>query len=77
MKELAKSGQENFREEISVEKAIDYFESIDESYKVEIIKDIDPNEVLSSQIYLEHLVDKRVISPFQKNFFVLYLEVNY
>ena len=48
MKELAKSGQEIFREEISVEKAIDYFESIDESYKVEIIKDIDPNEVLST-----------------------------
>ncbi|MBT5782367.1 MAG: threonine--tRNA ligase [Candidatus Marinimicrobia bacterium] len=48
MKELAKSGQEIFREEISVEKAIDYFESIDESYKIEIIKDIDPNEVLST-----------------------------
>ena len=37
MKELAKSGQEIFRNEISVEKAINYFESIDESYKVEII----------------------------------------
>jgi len=48
MKELAKSGQEIFREEISVEKAIDHFASIDESYKVEIIKDIDPNEVLST-----------------------------
>ena len=48
MKELAKSGQEIFRNEISVEKAINYFESIDESYKVEIIKDIDPNEILST-----------------------------
>ena len=48
MKELAKRGQEIFRNEISVEEAINYFESIDESYKVEIIKDIDPNEILST-----------------------------
>ena len=48
MKELAKSGQEIIRSEVSVENAIDYFESIGESYKVEIIKDIDPDEILST-----------------------------
>ena len=48
MKELAKSGQEIIRNEVSVENAIDYFESIGESYKVEIIKDIDPDEILST-----------------------------
>ena len=48
MKELAKSSQEIIRNEVSVKNAIDYFESIGESYKVEIIKDIDPDEILST-----------------------------
>ena len=48
MKELAKSGQEIKRKEISVKDAISLFENIGEDYKVEIIKQIDPNDIISA-----------------------------
>ncbi len=48
MKELAKAGQEITRQEISVNDAIKLFSDIGESYKVEIIEQIDPNDNISA-----------------------------
>ena len=48
MKELAKSSQEISRIEISAKDAINMFDDMGESYKVEIIKEIDSNEVISA-----------------------------
>ena len=48
MKELAKSSQEISRIEISTKDAIKMFDDMGESYKVEIIKEIDSNEVISA-----------------------------
>ena len=48
MKELAKAAQEISRIEVSAKKAIQIFEKMGESYKVEIIKDIDSNDVISA-----------------------------
>jgi threonyl-tRNA synthetase len=48
MKELAKSSQKISRIEISVKDAIKMFDDMGESYKVEIIKEIDSNEVISA-----------------------------
>ena len=48
MKELAKSSQEISRIEISAKDAINMFDDMDESYKVEIIKEIDSDEVISA-----------------------------
>ena len=47
MKELARSGQKIIRNEISVSKAIDIFEKLGEPYKVEIIKQINPDDVIT------------------------------
>ena len=48
MKELAKSSQEILRIEISTEDAIKMFDDMGESYKVEIIKEIDSNDIISA-----------------------------
>ena len=48
MKELAKTSQEISRIEISAKDAIKMFDDMGESYKVEIIKEIDSNEVISA-----------------------------
>ena len=48
MKELAKSSQEISRMEISVSDAVKMFDDMGESYKVEIIKEIDPNDIISA-----------------------------
>jgi len=48
MKELAKSGQEIHRQEISAGDAGKLFSDMGESYKVEIIEQIDPNDVIST-----------------------------
>ena len=48
MKELAKSSQEIIRDELSVDEALKIFEKMGEYYKVDIIKNIDKNEVLST-----------------------------
>ena len=48
MKELAKSGQDIVRQEMSVGVAVKMFAEMGEPYKVEIIGEIDPNEVISS-----------------------------
>ena len=48
MKELAKSAQDICRIEISAKEAIQIFDEMGESYKVEIIKDIDSNDVISA-----------------------------
>ncbi|MEE3153695.1 MAG: threonine--tRNA ligase [Candidatus Neomarinimicrobiota bacterium] len=48
MKELAKSGQEIHRQEISASDAGKLFSDMGESYKVEIIEEIDPNDVIST-----------------------------
>lgn len=48
MKELAKSSQEIIRDEISVDEAIEKFEEMGESYKVDIVKNIDKSEILST-----------------------------
>ena len=48
MKELAKSSQDIKRKEISVQDAISLFEDKGEDYKVEIIKQIDPNDIIST-----------------------------
>ena len=48
MKGLAKAGQEITRQEISVNDAIKLFSDIGESYKVEIIEQIDPNDNISA-----------------------------
>ena len=48
MKELAKSSQEISRTEISASDAVKMFDDMGESYKVEIIKEIDPNDIISA-----------------------------
>ena len=48
MKELAKSSQEISRMEISALDAVKMFDDMGESYKVEIIKEIDPNDIISA-----------------------------
>ena len=48
MKELAKSAQDICRIEISAKEAIQIFDEMGESYKVEIIKDIDSNDIISA-----------------------------
>ena len=48
MKELAKSSQEILRIEISAEDAIKMFDDMGESYKVEIVKEIDSNDIISA-----------------------------
>ena len=48
MKELARSSQEISRMEISASDAIKMFDDMGESYKVEIIKEIDPNDIISA-----------------------------
>ena len=48
MKELAKSGQEIVRQEMSTSDAIKMFDEMGESYKVEIIGEINPDEVISA-----------------------------
>jgi len=48
MKELAKTGQQIVREEISVSDALKRFDEMGESYKVEIIQQIDPKDVISA-----------------------------
>ncbi|MEC7736079.1 MAG: threonine--tRNA ligase [Candidatus Neomarinimicrobiota bacterium] len=48
MKELAKSGQEIHRQEMSTGEAGKLFSDMGESYKVEIIEEIDPNDVIST-----------------------------
>ena len=48
MKELAKSSQQISRIEISAKDAIKMFDDMGESYKVEIIKEIDSDEVISA-----------------------------
>jgi len=47
MKELAKSSQEIIRNEISVDEAVKKFQEMGESYKVEIVRNIDKSETLS------------------------------
>ncbi len=48
MKELVKSGQEIHRQEMSASDAGKLFSDMGESYKVEIIEEIDPNDVIST-----------------------------
>ena len=48
MKELAKSGQEIHRQEMSAGDAGKLFSDMGESYKVEIMEQIDPNDVIST-----------------------------
>ena len=48
MRELATAGHTITRQEISTEDAIKYFNGIGETYKVEIIEQIDPEEVISA-----------------------------
>ena len=48
MKELAKSSQEISRMEISASDAVKMFDQMGESYKVEIIQEIDPNDIISA-----------------------------
>ena len=48
MKELAKSSQEIFRSEISAKDAVTLFKNMDEDYKVEIIEQINPDDVIST-----------------------------
>ncbi|MBT4753995.1 MAG: TGS domain-containing protein, partial [Candidatus Marinimicrobia bacterium] len=48
MKELAKLGQNIVRKEISSKDAIDLFDKMGESYKVEIVSQLDPQEVISA-----------------------------
>ncbi len=47
MKELANSSQEIFRSEISAKDAVSLFKNINEDYKVEIIEQINPDDVIS------------------------------
>ena len=47
MKELARSGQDIIRQEVSVQDAIKIFNGLDESYKVEIVEQINPDEKIS------------------------------
>ena len=48
MKELAESSQEIFRSEISAKDAVTLFKNMDEDYKVEIIEQINPDDVIST-----------------------------
>ena len=48
MKELAKADQEINREEISTQEAMELFRDLGETYKVEIIEDIDPKETITT-----------------------------
>ena len=48
MKELAKSDQEIYRQEMSAGDAEKLFSDMGESYKVEIMEQIDPNDVIST-----------------------------
>lgn len=48
MRELAKNDRTVSRKELTRAEAIKIFEAMDESYKVEIIKDIDPSEKLTA-----------------------------
>ena len=47
MKELAKAGQDIIRQEVSVQDAIKIFNGLDESYKVEIVEQINPDDIIS------------------------------
>ena len=47
MKELAKTGQEIIRNEITVDNAIDIFSKLDETYKIDIVKQINPEDVIT------------------------------
>ena len=48
MKELSKKDQEIYRQENSVKEAIKLFQEMGETYKVEIIENIDPNEIITT-----------------------------
>ena len=48
MKELAKEAQEIERNEITAKEALKLFESLNESYKIEIIKQINPEDQIST-----------------------------
>lgn len=48
MRELAKNNYTVFKKELTRDEAIKLFQDMDESYKVEIIKDIDPSEKLTA-----------------------------
>ena len=48
MKELAKSSQEIYRNEISVKEAVKIFKNMNEDYKVEIIEQINPDDIIST-----------------------------
>ena len=48
MKELAKSNQEISRSEMSAKDAVTLFKNMDEDYKVEIIEQINPDDVIST-----------------------------
>ena len=48
MKELAKSSQEICRNEISVKEAVKIFKNMNEDYKVEIIEQINPDDIIST-----------------------------
>ena len=50
MKELAKSGQEINRNELSAKEAVSLFKSMSEDYKVEIIEQINPDDIISTYI---------------------------
>lgn len=50
MKELAKSGQEINRNELSAKEAVSLFKSMNEDYKVEIIEQINPDDIISTYI---------------------------
>ena len=50
MKELAKSGQDIKRKELSAKDAVSLFKSMDEDYKVEIIEQINPEDIISTYI---------------------------
>ena len=47
MKELAKAGQEIIRHEVSTTKAVEIFEELGESYKVEIVEQINPEDTIT------------------------------
>ena len=48
MKELAKSGQDIKRNELSAKDAVSLFKSLGEDYKVEIIEQINPDDIIST-----------------------------
>ena len=47
MKELAKTGQEIVRNEVTVGSAIDIFDKLGETYKIDIVKQINPEDVIT------------------------------